>query len=98
MAAKISLLFVCAFVLFQFLSSEATVVRREVEAAPQKNDLEEAFNSFKQGVEDILKKIQSNELVQNASKSIDEFGKQVKLKSEELVQKIKDNAASTPAP
>lgn len=84
MAAKLALVFVAAFVLFQVrilyfyiefplsthsyflqvfsLQTDATIIRRDAPAAPQKNDLEEALNSMKQGFEEFVSKVQVRQL------------------------------------
>lgn len=93
MAAKLALVFVAAFVLFQVrilyfymdfflifatvfhylqihelfqvfsLQTDATIIRRDAPATPQKNDLEEALNSMKQGFEEFVSKVQVRQLL-----------------------------------
>ncbi|KAH1018241.1 hypothetical protein HUJ05_006050 [Dendroctonus ponderosae] len=98
MALKLTLIFLAAIALCQLfcLQGEASIVRREAPATTEKNELEEALNSIRQGLEEFVSKVQArtSEVYQNASKLLDEFGQKVKQQGDQLVQKIKDNTAT----
>ncbi|KAF7281591.1 hypothetical protein GWI33_004512 [Rhynchophorus ferrugineus] len=96
MAARFALVFVIALVVFQFLvfKSDATVVRRDT-AAAQNNTLEDALNSLTKGFQEMIANIQQNELFQNTTKVLQEFGEKVQQQGQELVNKIKTNTAKT---
>ncbi|CAH1380316.1 unnamed protein product [Tenebrio molitor] len=46
------------------------------------------MQSFKSSLDDIVKNIQNNELLQNFSASLKQFGEQVQNQSQQLVEKI----------
>ncbi|KAG5878089.1 hypothetical protein JTB14_017841 [Gonioctena quinquepunctata] len=101
MASKISLIFLAVVVVLHM--TEATKFRREApsEKPTEKNAaqaIDEAFSSFKTGVNDFVKKIEDNEFVQNLSKSFKDFGDSVQQKGEELVNKLKSEGKKVPPP
>ncbi|KAL1502801.1 hypothetical protein ABEB36_007895 [Hypothenemus hampei] len=92
MVAKLSLVFLVFFVFFQTFN--ASIVRRDT-STTEKNDLEDALNSIKQGLDEFVSKIQTSEMFQNATKLFDEFGQKVKQHGDELVQKFKNSTSSS---
>ncbi|KAJ8917385.1 hypothetical protein NQ315_002409 [Exocentrus adspersus] len=99
MALKLSLLFLVAFITVQMVTmeGEAIVVRREAPAAGQKNasqTIDDAIDSFKSGLDDLIKNIKSNELFRNVSESLQEFGKTVEQQGKDLVKKIQSDGAN----
>ncbi|CAH1975981.1 unnamed protein product [Acanthoscelides obtectus] len=93
MSFKLCLVVLVAFVAFQFLTfSEAVIVRRDAPAA-EKNasqTIDEALQSFKSGIDDLVKNVQSNELFQNLTQTLKQFTDTVQHQGEELVKKFKD--------
>lgn len=92
MAIKLGFVFLSAFVLLQVLTweSQATVVRR---AAPsdEKNasqTIDEAIQSFKSGLDDLVKKIQSNDVFKNVTETLSQFGQTVQQQGRDLIQQI----------
>ncbi|VEN51513.1 unnamed protein product [Callosobruchus maculatus] len=72
--------------------SEALIVRRDAPAA-EKNasqTIDEALQSFKSGIDDLVKNVQSNELFQNLTHTLKQFTDTVQQQGEELVKKFKD--------
>ncbi|XP_066148670.1 uncharacterized protein [Euwallacea fornicatus] len=96
MAAKLALIFVVAVLLFQVFSMQtgATVMRREspvVNSGEPSNDLESMLNSAKHSFDELLDKVKSSNLYQNATKAIEEFGKKIKDTGDEFYTKLTNN-------
>ncbi|EFA05228.1 hypothetical protein TcasGA2_TC015372 [Tribolium castaneum] len=94
MAARIAFVFFAALVIFQVLmwESNATVIRRDVadDSKTAQQTIEDTLQSFKSSLDDLVKNIQNNELVQNVSVSLKTLGEQIQTQSQQLVAKLQN--------
>lgn len=82
------------------LENNAAVVKRDAPSATTSKDasasIDEALQSFKAGLNDLVKNIQNNEIFQNVSTSLKSFGESVQKQGQELVAKLSENTTPTP--
>ncbi|XP_044260150.1 uncharacterized protein LOC123008428 [Tribolium madens] len=95
MAARFAFVFLAALVVFQVLMWEscATVIRRDVADAPKtaEQTIEDTLQSFKSSLDDLVKNIQNNELVQNVSVSLKSLSEQIQTQGQQLVAKLQNS-------
>ncbi|RZB40700.1 hypothetical protein BDFB_003145 [Asbolus verrucosus] len=99
MAARFAFILLASLLIFQTLSweSHAFITRRDApdaKASDASQTIDDALQSFKSGLDDLVKNIQGNELLQNVTQSLKSFGEQVEAQGKQLMEKIQ-NAGQT---
>ncbi|GJQ80635.1 hypothetical protein Trydic_g9221 [Trypoxylus dichotomus] len=91
MEAKIIYAFLIAFLLCQIISAGVVEGLREKRDTPDdaSKTISEMLDSIKSGFDDLVKGVQSNELVRNATQVLQGFAQSVEAQGKELLDKIK---------